>query len=482
MKFRAVLLLSALAGCGGSSASRAIADASSRSRIDSGVDGPALFALPASCASDTAVPPETLVCTGLYADIDSKMVAPGVEPYAPAVPLWSDGAQKQRWISLPAGGTIDNSNPADWVFPVGTKVWKEFSRQGHRIETRLWYKVKARYWVDATYVWNGDESAATRSAGGDIPLGDGGTYHVPTEAECEKCHNGSQDNILGFSQALLGLAGASGLTLDVLTAQGWLTNPPESTQLTIGDDGTGAAAPALGWLHVNCGIACHNGNPNADAYAAGMLLRLNPTQLDGRPVDAFDALKTTIGIAANNPNWSGRIRIVPGSTDNSLLYQLISHRGVGMQMPPIATSLVDTNDDTLVAAWIRQMPHLASRDAATDAPSDGIHGAPDAGADTGRPTADAGSNPDAAIDAAIDAVSTRVDADSGLAVDGGHSDGPPVDGGGARDAGSTDATSTDATTADAATSEHPVTDGGARDGGLTDSASDAMVSDGSLGN
>ncbi|MEA2700728.1 MAG: hypothetical protein QOI66_4999, partial [Myxococcales bacterium] len=96
---------------------------------DTAADEVPPLVLPPECA-DAALPPTTLVCTGLYADIVGKQLAPGIEAYAPAVPLWSDGADKQRWISLPAGSTIDNADPNEWKFPVGTKVWKEFSRDG----------------------------------------------------------------------------------------------------------------------------------------------------------------------------------------------------------------------------------------------------------------------------------------------------------------------------------------------------------------
>lgn len=312
--------------------------------------------LPASCAADTLLPSSELVCTGLYADIAAKVTAPGVLPYAPAVPLWSDGAEKQRWISLPPAGVIDNTTPTEWIFPTGTKVWKEFSKEGRRVETRLWQKVHERYWVDGTYLWNEDESAATLFMGGDIALADGATYHVPTQDECQKCHRGRTDRILGFDQVLLGLPGAAGLTLDTLVQQGKLSVPPASTNLTIGDDGTGAAAPALAWLHVNCGTTCHNSNSSSTAYSAGMLLRLDPMLLDGRPVGGFDQLTTTVGVATQTPDWIGMIRIVPGAPEQSLLYQLISHRGAGMQMPPIATSVVDDADDALVESWIAAMP------------------------------------------------------------------------------------------------------------------------------
>jgi hypothetical protein len=311
--------------------------------------------LPALCAGDTEVPPANLVCTGLYADIAVKLTAPGVQPYAPALSLWSDGAEKQRWISLPPGGIIDNSDPSEWSFPVGSKVWKEFSRGGQRVETRLWQKVHAGYWVAATYVWSGDESGAGRSEGGDIALRDSSTYHVPTQDECQKCHRGRAERVLGFEQVLLGLPGASGLTLDGLVMAGRLSNPPARTDLVIGDDGTGAAAAALGFLHVNCGTSCHNENSGSTAYSAGMLLRLDPSLLDGRPVDDFAALKTTIGVTVETPSWQGGTRIVAGSPENSLLYQLMSRRGDDKQMPPIATTAVDETGDALVSRWISRL-------------------------------------------------------------------------------------------------------------------------------
>jgi hypothetical protein len=344
---------------GGAGKSTTGSKSTSPATTSSGTSG-AGSSLPSSCDGDTQAPANDLVCTGIYADIVAKVVAPGVEAYAPAVPLWSDGAQKERWISLPVGETIDNSDPSEWVFPLGTKVWKEFSRGGRRVETRMWQKVDTNYWVAATYAWNADESAAARSAGGDFQLPDGSNYHIPTPNECQECHRGRTDRLLGFEQVLLGLAGATGYNLERLSADGRLTHPPDSSELTIGDDGTGLAAPALAWLHVNCGTTCHNRNSNATAWSTGMFLRLDPTELDGRNVDDFDPLKTTIGIPAITPAWQGRTRIVAGDPAHSLLFDLITHRGTGQQMPPIATNLVDEADVPLVEAWITQLPPVAN--------------------------------------------------------------------------------------------------------------------------
>src|SRR5579872_4552198 len=336
-----------------------------------------------ACASATVSPP-TLDCTGLYADLATKNLAPGVRPYQPAVVLWSDGAQKARFIQLPPGTQIDATDPTEWRFPVGTKVWKEFSKNGHRVETRLFQKVDdgpPPIWVHATYAWNADESAAVASGGGDITLeDDGGSYHIPTFSECDQCHNGRTDHVLGFEQVALGLAGAQGLTLPELVAEGLIAPAPAQTSLALGDDGTGAAAPAVAWLHINCGVTCHNANSNATAYGVGMRLRLDPAYLDGRALTPaeFDTLRTTLGVPAVSPGWVAPVhwtRIVPGDSNGSLLAQLISHRGknnpAGGQMPPIATSIVDTADVANVVAWIDKMPGAdAGADADAGAPGD----------------------------------------------------------------------------------------------------------------
>jgi hypothetical protein len=182
--------------------------------------------------------------------------------------------------------------------------------------------------------------------------------------------------------------------------------------MLIGDDGTGVAAPALGWLHANCGITCHNSNSNSVGYGAGMDLRLDPTRLDGQSTAGFASRSTTVGVTVNAPNWNGRTRIVPGDPTASLLYQLISNRGMGNQMPPIATRVVDIDHVALVESWIRLMPAPPPPDAG--APPDAEEadaGAPDAGevdageVDAGEPDAAApdAAEPDAAPDLEPDA-------------------------------------------------------------------------------
>jgi hypothetical protein len=302
--------------------------------------------------------PEELACTGLYADFARKEVADGVHAFAPAHQLWSDGADKQRWISLPEGTQIDSSVPNDWKFPVGTKLFKEFSWDGHRVETRLFWKIGDNRWIKAAYHWNEDESAATRFAGGEVDVA-GHSYYIPSPKECDQCHKGRADRALGFELVSLGLAGAEGMTVQKLIDEGLLTDEPSSAELEIGDDGSGNAAPALGWLHANCGVSCHNDNPSAEGYSSDLRLRLAAEELDGSSTAEAAAITTTVGVGAKTPRWLDRPRITPGSPEDSLLYVLATTRNAASpkdQMPPIASRVVDPDGAMLLEAWIRSMP------------------------------------------------------------------------------------------------------------------------------
>src|SRR5690606_21407474 len=73
---------------------------------------------------------EWLSETGLYADIATETLAEGVQGFTPRFQLWTDTAEKRRWVYIPEGTQIDTSDIDEWKFPVGFKLWKEFSRDG----------------------------------------------------------------------------------------------------------------------------------------------------------------------------------------------------------------------------------------------------------------------------------------------------------------------------------------------------------------
>jgi hypothetical protein len=305
--------------------------------------------------------PLDLACTGLFADAESDKLADGVQAFTPAYPLWSDNAGKSRWIKLPRGQRIDSSDQGRWRFPLNTQFWKQFDANGARAETRLYQKVHADRWVAATYVWDADGKHASREDGGRDLVRNGVNYRVPAKSLCDDCHEGHPDNVLGFEAVSLGLPGAdpNGLTLEKLVAQNLLTNPPARTKLVIGDDGTGKAADVLGWLHVNCGVSCHNDGVNSDAEKTGLRMKLDPTMLDGRASNAFPTFRLLINTPAVTMQWSRQTRVVPGMPDKSLLYKLITTRTTTAnndQMPPIATRVVDQKNVAKVRDWIMALP------------------------------------------------------------------------------------------------------------------------------
>jgi hypothetical protein len=386
-----------------SSTDATLSDADAGS-IDGG-SGDALGALDGSDAgadpcAEAGVPASTLECAGLYADFATQTLSPSAKSYAPAVPLWSDGATKERWIELPPGQTIDATDPNEWVFPVGTKVFKQFTYEGVRVETRMFQKTAPNFWVHATYAWNAGQTATTISYGATVPVDtDGGTWVIPTPDDCDSCHRGRSDRILGFEQVSLGLDGATGLTLLQLVVQGLVSPAPTQVNLRIGDDGTGLDAPALSWLHINCGVTCHNSNENSDGYGAKMFLRLDPTLLDGSPVNSsWDPLRTTIDVPCVSGSIAGQPRIVPGDPSASVIVKLTSERGV-LQMPPIASRFVDTTDVAAVSAWIQHIsPSVLEAGLGGDAESQGGDGAAaDAvgSADTAQAADDGGASSEA---------------------------------------------------------------------------------------
>jgi hypothetical protein len=298
-----------------------------------------------TCGPETGELPEHLACTGLYADYKTKTIAPNARPYAPGVSFWSDGYEKTRYLALPDGATIDARDPDQWTFPVGTKVWKEFRAGSRRIETRLLWKVAADRWLRTAYAWSEDGKSATRVDGRSLTVA-GSPYDVPSPAQCDGCHRGKKDTLLGIEAVSLALPTATGITLATLAAENRLSPAPARTTLTI-DRG-------LGVLHVNCGVSCHNGTPGAKGGDSTLRLRIGFDEAATKPASAWELVTTTVRVPTSLPAWSGEPRITPGAPERSVVVKAMSTQGTG-QMPP-STRDVDFDGVGAVETWIRSLP------------------------------------------------------------------------------------------------------------------------------
>ncbi|HSD89003.1 MAG TPA: hypothetical protein VLB44_15855 [Kofleriaceae bacterium] len=283
-----------------------------------------------------SVMPGLLSQTGLYTDIRAKTLSSKLHEFAPANVLWSDGAEKHRWYYLPAGTTIDSSDMNHWKFPVGTKLFKEFARDGKRLETRLIWRVadtgnREADTLVGSFVWNDAETDAVFAKDGAQDI-KGTDHDAPAADTCWRCHVGEAGHVLGLSALQLG---------DVSALP--LSSPPPA--------GTTYAAPnaALGYLHANCGH-CHN--PEGGAWVdSHLVLRLD---VDEHDASTNQIVQTTVGVPLEQ--WIGRgytYRVVAGDPAQSALFYRMSQRTMNVQMPPLATEHVDDTGLALIQTWIQ---------------------------------------------------------------------------------------------------------------------------------
>lgn len=302
-------------------------------------------------AGDAMMPPANMLPmhlseTGLYAEGSLSELAEGVMPYAPRYELWSDGADKLRWLLLPEGTTIDTSDIDAFVFPVGTKAWKEFSRDGKKLETRLLWKTSTG-WLQVAYAWNeAQDDAVSVPRGADDVLGT--THDIPQRIDCRECHGGSADTLLGVSAVQLAHGGA-GLTLAQLEADGWLSDAPPA-DFAPPDE---LAWNALGYLHANC-ATCHN--PLGIGYdRVDLDVGLRVAEL--ADITTTQTYLTAVDQPVEQTDSDDTARVEPGFPEDSALVTRMKLRGdvAGLAMPPLASEITDDAGIALVEDWIESI-------------------------------------------------------------------------------------------------------------------------------
>jgi hypothetical protein len=296
--------------------------------------------------------------------VDPLTLAPYVKSFEPKYPLWADGLKKDRFIYIPKCSTIDNSDPDHWRFPVGTRLWKQFSSiddaGATRIETRMMhhYGPAQTDWLYAAYQWDsnapGDPAAAVAVPAGVI--GDGTAHDIPSEAKCKQCHEGLPEKVLGFGSIQLSHASSGDdLTLAKLVDLAWLTDAVPDGGFEV--PGTPVQQAALGYLHGNCG-GCHF-QGTAIGGATPLVMRLLTSFAS---YDETDTVKSAVGVATASANVaiSGKPRIdEAGDPTNSSIVIRMSARGVPLQMPPLSstsTKVADTEGGVAdVTAWVESL-------------------------------------------------------------------------------------------------------------------------------
>jgi hypothetical protein len=312
-------------------------------------------------------PPQNLQDTGLYADFKTLQVDPRHLAFTPQYPLWSDGAAKLRWFSLPAGGVIDGSDPDAWVFPIGTRFWKEFSFSGQRIETRYMERQADGHWLYSAYAWSPDGREATltseKGRRGAYPLAATRSHAIPSVTDCKACHQGVRTEVLGFSTLQLSRdrdpaalhaepRPLPDLDVTYLMENGLLVGFPQALVETAPRVAAASATEraALGYMHGNCGH-CHN--DQGPLKNLGLFLRhVSADRMQ-------PAVTTTIGKPVKKPapgqSPDAALRIEPRHPEGSALLERMASRYPALQMPPLGTELVDRDAVALIRRWISEL-------------------------------------------------------------------------------------------------------------------------------
>ena len=294
---------------------------------------------------------------GFFTDLHARAPAQRLMPYNLETPLFSDYAEKERYIYLPAGtrAKYDAQKPLD--LPVGAALIKTFGYRANGVfkplETRVLLH-RASGWTPIPYVWNADGTDAdVKRAGTRLPVtftDPSGEQHsisyaVPNQNQCKDCHGlAGQVTPIGVKARYLNHAGQ----LEKMLAAGMLDRlPKDAPRVARWDD---KAAPldsrARAWLEINC-AHCHN--PQGAASNSGLFLDLARTDPEQR---GLFKRPTAAGRGAGTRDFD----IVPGEPDASILLYRMQSTDPGIAMPELGRATVHKEGVALVREWIESMP------------------------------------------------------------------------------------------------------------------------------
>lgn len=324
-----------------------------------------------------AEPPQFLSQTGAFSNLATLTPTSGLIPFNVNSPLWSDGAEKMRWVAVPNNGTHDTaaervtySDDGAWTFPVGTVLVKHFALPVDErnpsivkpLETRFFVHGTDGVYYGVTYRWNDagtDAELLTTGASRDLTItaADGSTrnqrWDFPSRADCRTCHTAGADNVLGLR--------AHQMAGDMTYALTGRTPNQLETWNSLGIFGTSfgsrnpATVPAAvnprdphasldnrvkSYITANCSH-CHQPNGVAANFDASYPI----------PLSAQNIINGLI----NRPLNGETDRVVkPDDLALSIMHARVSVVGAN-QMPPLGKNVVDDKAVALIQDWIKSM-------------------------------------------------------------------------------------------------------------------------------
>jgi len=306
--------------------------------------------------------------TGKLADL---LPAEDVVLYDINAVLFSNYAEKLRFIKLPAGTKANYSTDNILELPKQTVIIKNFFYEndfrnpgkGRRIlETRLLVN-EENGWTAYPYVWNDEQTEAFYDVAGDVKkvsyINKEGKhitvdYIIPNKNQCKGCHSrNNRMTPIGPTAMQLNkdhtYAGGKQNQLTYWQQKGLLSGLPPLNTIEkfpgIDDKSQSLELRARAYLDVNCGT-CHH--PEGPANSSGLFLHY-----DQGPSVELGIMKSPV--AAGRGAGKNAFDIVPGKPHKSILSFRMQTNDPGIAMPELGREQVHKEGVKLIREWIKQM-------------------------------------------------------------------------------------------------------------------------------
>lgn len=288
--------------------------------------------------------------------------------------LFTDYAEKDRFIFLPPNTSMKYNENSVFEFPVGTIITKTFSLflqnpkdvKPKAIETRLLVKRKSG-WEAIEYVWDHSKAEAVLHLGGGVESYDilahneralKVDYVIPNRRQCSSCHvtdtingsiqpigpkakflnwtfaaneDGSQENQLMYFARRAYLSGLPKDIKQVPTVAVW--SLPESGPIE---------KRAQAYLEINC-AHCHN--PRGPAQNTGLYLM---TELDPKS-NSYGFCKRPV--AAGLGSGGRAFDINPEGAEHSIVHYRMKNDHLEVKMPQLGRSVAHTEALKVIEDW-----------------------------------------------------------------------------------------------------------------------------------
>ncbi len=326
--------------------------------------------------------PKKLSETGLFSDLRTHALAPGVLPYQVNAPLWSDGVDAFRFIGVPGLGKLGihqthneqvGNIKGAWDFPPDTVLGKTYYAPGRDwaspyrfIETQILHR-DGDTWKAYNYIWNKDHTdaalAGTEASTSviQIPRGPSSTsgyksqtWRHASRSECILCHTTRAGTIHGFVPEQLdrefaplegGDPSPENNQLVEFASLGLFEQPvPEDHPVLVDpyDNNADLDARARSYLHVNCGHCHRRGGGGTAAFDVRYTMPLAKANLlNARPTQGTFEIHAAALVA-------------PGDPYRSLLHYRMAKLGRG-RMPHFGSTVVDEAGVKLMHDWIASL-------------------------------------------------------------------------------------------------------------------------------